>query len=132
MPDLSIGKAMEIAEIQMAADIAGIQEPRNLNMADYACEVIMEHIREFEEHLDNDHETAIKLASFGQSVTIAVTEISYSNPSVLVFTGYVGTQPATLIQHISQLNFLLLAVPKADPEKPARRVKIGFHDRSEN
>lgn len=93
-------------------------------MADYSFEVIMERIKEFEADLDDEHEVGIKLASFGQSTTMTVTDLGYSNPSTLVFYGYVGDQAATLIQHMSQLNFLLLAVKKADPEKPPHR--IGF------
>lgn len=98
--------------------------PRNYNLADYSYEVIIDRIREFEAGLDNDHEVSLMLASFGQSITLAVTDIGYSNPSTLVFYGFVNDQRATLIQHISQLNFLLIAVKKADPEKPPRR--IGF------
>lgn len=94
------------------------------NMADYSYEVISKRIKEFEDSLDNNHEVVVKLASFGQSITMQVTDIGYSNPSTLVFYGYVETQQATLIQHMSQLNFLLLSVPKHDPEKPPRR--IGF------
>lgn len=102
---------------------------RNYNLADYAHELIMEEIRAFEEGLDENHEVAIKLTSFGQSITLAVTDIGYANPSTLFFYGFVGDQQATLIQHMSQLNFLLLAVPKEDPEKPARR--IGFIDKED-
>lgn len=98
--------------------------------ASYSYEVIMERIQEFENDLDDEHEVAIKLASFGQSVTLSVTDVGYSNPYTLVFYGYVGDQPATLIQHMTQLNFLLLAVKKADPEKPPRR--IGFAVASED
>lgn len=101
-----------------------IPEIRNFNYADYTYEVIMERIKEFEDSLDDDHEIAIRLASFGQSITMSVTEIGYSNPSTLVFYGLIGDQRATLIQHVSQLNFLLLSVKKEDPEKPPRR--IGF------
>ncbi len=97
---------------------------RDYSMADYTYEVIVERIKEFEEALDDEHEVALRLASFGQSITLAVTDIGYSNPSTLVFHGFVGEQHATLIQHMSQLNFLLLAAKKADPTKPARR--IGF------
>ena len=97
---------------------------RDYEHADYSCEVILNRIKEFENSLDEEHEVAIMLASFGQSITLAVTNIGYSNPSTLVFYGYVGDQPATLIQHMSQLNFLLLAVKKDSPEKPPRR--IGF------
>ena len=117
----------------LTASLNNIQNPivppmpvdvRNYKNADYAYEVIMERIKEFEDELDNDHEVGIQLASFGQSINLAVTEIGYSNPSTLVFYGYVGDQRATLIQHMSQLNFLLLAMKKTDPEKPPRR--IGF------
>lgn len=99
-------------------------------MADYAYEVIMDRIKEFEDELDDEHEIALKLASFGQSITLAVTDIGYSNPTTLVFYGYVGTQKATLVQNLNQLNFLLLAVKKADPEKPPRR--IGFSQPTED
>jgi len=115
----------------VAKAVSAIQTPsipiayaRNYNMADYSYKVILDRIKDFEDNLDNDHEVAIKLASFGQSVTLSVTDIGYSNPSTLVFRGYVGDQPATLIQHMSQLNFLLVAVKKSDPEQPPRR--IGF------
>lgn len=113
MPEFQLPE-LNIPEIDM----------RNYNLADYFYEIILERIKEFEDDLDDEHEIALKLASFGQSVTLSVTDIGYSNPSTLVFYGYVGEQPATLIQHVSQLNFLLLAVKKADPEKPPRR--IGF------
>lgn len=98
--------------------------PRDYTMADYSHELIMEEIQEFENTLDQDHEVALMLASFGQSVTMAVTKIGYANPSTLFFYGFVNGNPATLIQHLSQLNFLLLAVQKEDPTKPPRR--IGF------
>lgn len=97
---------------------------RDHSMADYAYEVILDRIKEFEEELDDEHEVAVRLASFGQSITMSVTSIGYANPSTLVFYGYVGGQRATLIQHMNQLNFLLMAVQKADPAKPPRR--IGF------
>lgn len=93
-------------------------------LADHHYEIIMEAIKKFEEDLDDEHEVCLRLTSFGQSITLSVTNIGYHNPSTIMFYGYVGSQPATLIQHINQLNFLLLAVKKSDPEKPARR--IGF------
>ena len=93
-------------------------------MADYSYEVIMRRIKEFEDGLDYDHEVGAMLAYFGQSLTLSVTSIGYSNPSTLVFHGFVDGKHATLIQHMSQLNFLLIALPKAEPDKPPRR--IGF------
>ncbi|WP_299967418.1 DUF6173 family protein [uncultured Oscillibacter sp.] len=115
-------KAIETA--QYAPPPLEVISPRDYNLADYSYEVILERIKYFEDSLDDEHEVAVKLASFGQALTLSVTDIGYSNPSTLVFHGYVGDQPATLIQHMSQLNFLLVAVKKSDPEKPPRR--IGF------
>ena len=115
-------KAIETA--QYAPPPLEVISPRDDNLADYSYEVILERIKYFEDSLDDEHEVAVKLASFGQALTLSVTDIGYSNPSTLVFHGYVGDQPATLIQHMSQLNFLLVAVKKSDPEKPPRR--IGF------
>lgn len=97
---------------------------RNYHLADYQFEILMESIKEFEASLDDNHEVAIQLASFGQSIVMNVTEIGYSNPSLIHFYGYVDGKKAELIQHVNQLNFLLLAVPKSDPNRPARR--IGF------
>ena len=115
-------KAIETA--QYAPPPLEVISPRDYNLADYSYEVILERIKYFEDSLDDEHEVAVKLASFGQALTLSVTDIGYSNPSTLDFHGYVGDQPATLIQHMSQLNFLLVAVKKSDPEKPPRR--IGF------
>lgn len=97
---------------------------RNPQLADYQYEILVKAIRNFESELDDDHEVAVKLASFGQSITMNVTSIGYSNPSIIHFYGYVNGQHAELIQHINQLSFLLASVPKAEPDKPARR--IGF------
>jgi len=99
---------------------------RDYSMADYQYEVVMSRIHDFEEELDDEHEVALKLAAFGQSVLLNVTEISYSNPSTLVFHGFVNGEPADLIQHVSMLNFLIMAVKKDDPAKSAKRIAPGF------
>ena len=101
-----------------------IIDVRNYNNADYQYELIMDSISEFEKNLDDNHEVALRLASFGQSILMVVTNIGYANPSLIYFHGYVNGKESTLIQHISQLNYLLTSVEKSDPEKPAQR--IGF------
>lgn len=93
-------------------------------LADWKYKKLVEQIRAFESGLDQDHEIAIRLAAFGTSVLMAVDEVSYQNPDMLYFYGKVKGEEAQLIQHISQLNFLLLAVQKPDPKSPPRR--IGF------
>lgn len=97
---------------------------RDYSLADWKYEKIMEEIAAFESTLDNDHEIALRLASFGTSTVIIVTSIGYQNPDMLYFYGFVGGKKAQLIQHVSQLNFLITAVEREDKSKPARR--IGF------
>lgn len=94
------------------------------HMADWKYKKIKEQIKQFEDGLDNDHEIAICLASFGTAIKMAVHDIGFQNPDMLYFYGKVNDQEAQLIQHMSQLNFLLLAVPKPNPAAPPRR--IGF------
>lgn len=96
----------------------------DFHLADYQYEIIMKSIADFESELDDNQEIAIMLASFGQSILMRVTDIGYSNPSLIHFYGYVNEQKSELIQHVSQLSFLLTAVQKADSDRPARR--IGF------
>lgn len=101
-----------------------IDVPRDYKMADWKFEKLIEQIKTFEDELDDDHEVALKLASFGSSVVMYVMTIGYQNPDMLYFYGFVEGQPAQLIQHMSQLNFLITSVEKEDKTKPARR--IGF------
>ena len=56
-------------------------------------------------------------------VTMQVTEISYEKSVLMIFKGYVDGRMSTLIQHISQLNFLLTSLLK-DDSRPKQH--IGF------
>jgi hypothetical protein len=104
--------------------IQTIDHRTNRHLADYQRQIIIEEIREFEKSLDDEHEVALKLASFGQSITLSVSQIGYENPDVLIFYGYVGDESATLLQHITQLSFLLTSAKKRIPDEPPCR--IGF------
>lgn len=103
---------------------------RDPHLADFQYEKIMAQIKEFEDELDENSEAAVQLTSFGQSVVMAVSQIGYQNPDLLYFYGLINGKPAQLIQHISQLSFLLIAVPKTDPNAPPH--KIGFAPPSED
>lgn len=86
-------------------------------------EAIKDQIQRFEDSLDPTLEVAVQLASFGASISMSVASIEWDGP-VIIFHGLVNGTRATLVQNMSQLNFLLLAVPRAVPEEP--RKKIGF------
>lgn len=98
--------------------------------SDTQFEIIKDYIEAFEASLDQEHEVGLMLTNFGQSVLMQVTEIGYEKSVLMVFKGVVNGNPATLIQHINQLNFLLTAVPRPEPDKP--KHKIGFIIRDED
>ncbi|WP_103108870.1 DUF6173 family protein [Brevibacillus reuszeri] len=96
-----------------------------LNLASGFHKQLIEMIAEFENGLDEHHEVGIRLVSFGQNVTLRVEGIGYYNPSLIRFFGSAeGGASMELIQHVSQISFLLMAVKKADPANPPKR--IGF------
>lgn len=111
-------------------DLNSIEPIRNYHLADWKYEKIMEEIRDFENRLDSEHELAVKLASFGSSITMIVTSIGYQNPDMIYFYGFVNGKDAQPIQHASQLNFLLTSIEREDKSKPARR--IGFQISNQN
>ncbi len=92
--------------------------------ADNQYKILMKSIIEFQNTLDEEHEVGAMLSSFGQNVIMNVTDLGYANPSLIIFYGYVNGQRCELYQHVNQINFLLMACPKIEPDKPARR--IGF------
>lgn len=93
-------------------------------LANYQQKVIIEHIKDFQDSLDANHEVGVFLANFGTQKPMIVTDIGFSNPMLITFYGFVDDVDSVLIQHISQINFLLTSVAKPDLSKPARR--IGF------
>lgn len=91
--------------------------------ADEQFEILKKYIQEFEQSLDTEHEVGIMMTNFGQSVLMNVSQITYEDPVLMVFKGYVNGREATLIQHINQLNFMLTSIEK-EPDRPKRQ--IGF------
>ena len=108
----------------MAINDSNFRLPSEYHLASWVYEKVMGEIREFESDLDNDSEIALKLANFGTSTTLLVTDISYQNPELLYFYGYINNKWAEIILNIHQLNFILISVPKKNSDVPPRR--IGF------
>ena len=106
-------------------------EVRDYNKADWKYEKLMEQIDEFQRELSDDVDVCMKFTSFGQSVMMYVDSIGYQNPDLLYFYGTIDRNEAQLIQHMSQLSFLLLSQPKQEPDAEPIRIPIGFHP-SEN
>lgn len=97
----------------------------NYASAKWQFNYICEQIKDFERKLDNDHEVALLLTNFGQSIMLNVTRIGYQDPCLIYYYGTVNGKTSQLIQHISQISFLLMSVEKQIPQNPARRIGFG-------
>jgi hypothetical protein len=89
-----------------------------------AYERLVMFIQNFEAKLDNTHEMAMGFAG-GAAGVLRIEGVGFVDPDILTFYGRDEDGLKTqLIQHVSQLSFILRAVPKERPEDPPRR--IGF------
>lgn len=92
--------------------------------AHWAYERLILYIRGFEEQLDAEHEVAMGFAG-SEAGVLRIEGLGYFDPDIVTFYGTDEDGLKTqLIQHVSQLNVLLQALPKAADEAPPRR--IGF------
>lgn len=86
---------------------------------------LYEEIRNYQNKLPDTEDVAMSIVQFNQSITILVKEIGYIGYNLVCFHGEdTSGKPLKLIQHVQQLNFLLMVVPKPEIEVPKR--KIGF------
>lgn len=92
--------------------------------AEWAYERVILYIRNFEEQLDSAHEVAMGFAG-GDAGVLQIEGVGFFDPDIVTFYGRDDEgQKTQLIQHVSQLNVVLRAIRKMQPEEPARR--IGF------
>lgn len=97
--------------------------------ARWAYERLILYIRNFEEKLDNEHEVAMGFTG-GDAGVIRIEGLGYFDPDLITFYGSDPDGSRTqLIQHVSQLNVMLRALPKTIDQKEPRR--IGFRLASE-
>lgn len=86
---------------------------------------IVAYIREFEANLDKEHEIGARMVSFGDTVQFHIVDMGYWNPDIVTFDGLdEAGRRMKLIQNVSQLNVLLVAMPKRVEHDEPRR--IGF------
>jgi hypothetical protein len=92
--------------------------------AQWAYERLILYIRNFEAQLDATEEVAMGFTG-GEAGVLQIEGVGFFDPDLVTFYGRDEEGMKTqLIQHVSQLNVMLRAVPKMAPEEPPRR--IGF------
>lgn len=92
--------------------------------AQWAYERVVLYLKKFEEQLDADQEVAMGFTGADAGV-LRIEGMGYFDPDVVTFY---GSDPAggrmQHIQHVSQLNVILRALPKG--KKDAEPNRIGF------
>ncbi|MNJ32535.1 hypothetical protein D3C77_272010 [compost metagenome] len=95
------------------------------NLASEFYRRLVQWINDFHRDLEDEYEAGGQLVSFGSEITFSFTDLTYWNPSLI---GFYGTRPdgspVKLIQHVSQINVLLVRQRRVHPEEPKR--PIGF------
>lgn len=92
--------------------------------AEWAYERLILYIQNFEAQLDATQEVAMGFTG-GQAGVLTIEGVGFFDPDLVTFYGRDEDGLKTqLIQHVTQLNVILRAVPKEAPDEPPRR--IGF------
>jgi hypothetical protein len=94
--------------------------------AQSACEKILAQVNEYQAELPEGNEVAFLVAYFGSQIMLRVEEIGYQNPQMIILIGTIDGQNcrSRIIQHLSQLNIVLMALPVIDGAEP--REVTGF------
>jgi hypothetical protein len=91
--------------------------------AERMYEKLVRSIAQFEEKLNDTQEVGARLINFG-SETIHIEDVGFWGHELVKFYGTTSDgRPVELLQHVSQISVLLVALP-IQPNKQPRR--IGF------
>lgn len=101
-----------------------LEPVKQKSLAQWAYERLILYIQNFEKTLDNEHEVAMGFTG-GDAGVLRIEGMGYFDPDIVTFY---GSDPAggktQLVQHVSQLNVMLRALPKkVEASEPNR---IGF------
>src|SRR5262249_34955772 len=98
-------------------------DPAAMSPAEWMYRRIVKAIVDFETSLDKEHEIGMRLVSFANREVFNINNVGFWNPDMIIFFGISADgQPVELIQHMSQLNIMLVAAKKMNEEAQ----RIGF------
>ncbi|UZD90194.1 DUF6173 family protein [Cognatishimia activa] len=108
-------------DLPTAVDTKPVQQK---SPAAWAYERLILYIQNFEQQLDNEHEIAMGFTG-GDAGVLRIEGMGYFDPDMVTFHGTDMSGAKTqLVQHVSQLNVMLRALPtKVEAKEPNR---IGF------
>ncbi|MGG6898160.1 DUF6173 family protein [Rhizobium sp. BR 315] len=122
-----------LKSMQLSSPLTG-RSPHDLNPASWMYERIVRSIIAFEEKLDPELEIGARLVSFASSEIIHIDDVGYWGPDIIKFYGKnADGHPVELIQHMSQLSVLLVAVkPLAEPRRIGFALQTKLEAKSED
>lgn len=119
-----------LKEVHANPDVRCTQVPKGLkgeaqkSPAQWAYERMILYIQNFEKQLDSEHEIAMGFTG-GSAGVLRIEGMGFFDPDIITFYGTDPTGTKTqMIQHVSQLNVHLRAVPKVVSQDAPQR--IGF------
>jgi hypothetical protein len=118
--------AANATKLKAAEATSFLAEVQKASLASEFAARLRTAIAHFDASLDSNHEVGMRLVTFGQAITFHVEEVRFHNPSLIFFRGTMENGGRVeLIQHVTQISFCLMAVPKPDPNQPKRRFGFG-------
>ena len=101
-----------------------LKSPKKKSAAEWAYERLILYIQNFEKSLDNEHEIAMGFTG-GNAGVLKIEGMGFFEPDIVTFYGSEPSGGKTqLVQHVSQLNVMLRALPKQVEQAEPNR--IGF------
>jgi len=98
--------------------------PADKSAAEWAYERIVMYIQQFEKTLDGEHEVGMGFAG-SDAGSVKIQGMGFFAPDIVTFYGEDGEgSKMQLVQHVNQLNVMLVAEPKSVEQAEPNR--IGF------
>lgn len=111
-------------------DTAEDEDPETPYLASDMYRRIVALINNFESDMPDDMQAGGRLVSAG-NITFSIQDVGFWDPNMIVFYGELSDgSHVELVQHLSQLNLLLVAVKRTDDTDKPRRI-IGFTTKDE-
>lgn len=111
-------------------DTAEDEDPERPYLASDMYRRIVALINNFESDMPDDMQAGGRLVSAG-NITFSIQDVGFWDPNMIVFYGELSDgSHVELVQHLSQLNLLLVAVKRTDDTDKPRRI-IGFTTKDE-
>ncbi|PLX82669.1 MAG: hypothetical protein C0617_13560 [Desulfuromonas sp.] len=87
---------------------------------------LLQWVSEFDKSLDEEYEVGVRWATPGQSISFHLAGIGYCNPALLRFVGATDEgESVELIQHVSQVNLMLVKMRRLDPDQAKSTFGLG-------